>query len=88
MAAVPCTADSPAQRCQSAPGARRVAQKGDRGSYCLGGSRLRLIRQMLTESLVLAFPRRRIGLTLAFWKLDFFPRSFHRMRGGNFPRDA
>lgn len=39
----------------------------------LGGSRLRLIRQMLTESLVLATFGAAIGLTLAFWTARFLP---------------
>ena len=39
----------------------------------LGGSRLRLIRQMLTESLALATFGAAIGLTLAFWTTRFLP---------------
>jgi predicted permease len=39
----------------------------------LGGSRLRLIRQMLTESLVLAAIGAGIGLTLALWAARFLP---------------
>src|SRR5712671_1708193 len=39
----------------------------------LGGSRLRLVRQMLTESLVLASFSAGIGLTLAFWTARFLP---------------
>lgn len=39
----------------------------------LGGSRLRLVRQMLTESLVLASFGAGIGLTLAFWTARFLP---------------
>lgn len=39
----------------------------------LGGSRLRLVRQMLTESLVLAAMGAGIGLTLAFWAARFLP---------------
>ena len=39
----------------------------------LGGSRLRLVRQMLTESLVLASFGAGIGLTLVFWTARFLP---------------
>jgi predicted permease len=39
----------------------------------LGGSSLRLVRQMLTESLVLAAIGAGIGLTLAFWATRFLP---------------
>jgi predicted permease len=39
----------------------------------LGGSRSRMIRQMLTESLVLASSGAGIGLTLAFWTARFLP---------------
>jgi predicted permease len=39
----------------------------------LGGSRLRMIRQMLTESLVLASMGAGIGLALAFWTARFLP---------------
>ncbi len=39
----------------------------------LGGSRLRLVRQMLTESLVLAAFGAAIGLMLGFWTSRFLP---------------
>jgi predicted permease len=39
----------------------------------LGGGRLRLIRQMLTESLVLASLGSATGVTLAFWTARFLP---------------
>ena len=39
----------------------------------LGGGRLRLTRQMLTESLVLASLGAAIGVTLAFWTARFLP---------------
>jgi predicted permease len=51
----------------------------------LGGSRLRLIRQMLTESLVLASFGAGIGLTLAFWTARFLPAFLPPYAaGGNF----
>jgi predicted permease len=39
----------------------------------LGGSRLRMMRQMLTESLVLASTGAGVGLALAFWTARFLP---------------
>ena len=51
----------------------------------LGGSRLRLVRQMLTESLVLASLGAGIGLTLAFWTARFLPAFLPPYAaGGNF----
>jgi macrolide transport system ATP-binding/permease protein len=51
----------------------------------LGGSRLRLIRQMLTESLVLATFGAAVGLTLAFWTTRFLPAFLPPYAaGGNF----
>src|SRR6266852_6001344 len=51
----------------------------------LGGSRLRLVRQMLTESLVLASFGAGIGLTLAFWTARFLPAFLPPYAaGGNF----
>ena len=51
----------------------------------LGGSHLRLVRQMLTESLVLAAFGAAIGLTLAFWAARFLPAFLPpSASGGNF----
>src|SRR5260370_12395800 len=51
----------------------------------LGGSRLRLVRQMLTESLVLASFGAGIGLTFAFWTARFLPAFLPPYAaGGNF----
>ena len=51
----------------------------------LGGSRLRLMRQMLTESLVLATFGAAIGLTVAFWAARFLPAFLPPYTiGGNF----
>src|SRR5581483_2279049 len=51
----------------------------------LGGSRLRLIRQMLTESLVLATFGAAIGLALVFWTARFLPAFLPPYAaGGNF----
>jgi len=48
----------------------------------LGGSRLRMMRQMLTESLVLASIGAGIGLALAFWTARFLPAFLPPYAGG------
>jgi putative ABC transport system permease protein len=47
----------------------------------LGSSRQRLIRQMLTESFVLALLGAAFGMALAFWTARLLPRSFRRTPG-------
>ena len=50
----------------------------------LGGRRLRLVRQMLTESLVLAAIGAGVGLTLAFWAARFLPAFLPPYAAGGF----
>ncbi len=45
----------------------------------LGATRVRLIRQMLTESLLVATLGAGLGIGLAFWTTDYLNRSFHAL---------
>src|SRR5205823_3863377 len=66
------TADRLRQRCEPARGARRPAQAGVRSSRSVGAGRLRLVRQLLAESLVLAAVGAAAGLLVPVLGLRLF----------------
>ena len=82
------SADRLWQRCQPAPEPRHGTEPRDRGAEApLGASRLRLVRQMLTEGLLLSFHRRRARGDARLRRAPF--AAFHRLRrpsedGGHF----
>src|SRR5438093_4935428 len=55
--------------------ALRAKELAIRGA--LGATRWRLVRQMLTESLVVAVVGAIAGVIIAYWSLDFFVRAIH-----------
>jgi len=70
------------QHCQSAPLSIYFARERDRSSRCAGAGRVRIIRQLLTESLVLSFAGGIAGVVLAAWGI----RMLSTIVPNNFPR--
>lgn len=63
--------------------ARAIAPQKEIGvRLCLGASRWRLIRQLLTESLVLSIVGGAAGVILAWWSLNLFLSVVFRRYGG------
>ena len=63
--------------------ARAIARQKEIGvRLCLGASRGRLIRQLLTESLVLSIAGGAAGVILAWWSLNLFLSVIFRRYGG------
>jgi predicted permease len=63
--------------------ARAIARQKEIGvRLCLGASRWRLIRQLLTESLVLSIVGGAAGVMLAWWSLNLFLSVIFRHYGG------